>query len=297
MFKVESATVSTTQRIQIRKLLQQVGLAVKQGEELAYVPQCLQKMMELADRAGGEAPKPSRPDTSSLEEIRLTSGNEQLLALYNRREELAQFVDAWSNQAGRIAKRWPAWLTLRRLAGHANGIQDAEVLLIQVKAIEQQRQLLEEPDLIAPLTANLTQLLRDELNRLDKEYQKHHEQGMKRLQGDSNWQQLEPEQRNSLLADHKLTLADQPAIKLASTEEVLKTLDGVAIAGLTDRVAAMPARFDAVARAAAELLEPQAQFIQVPRRTLKTDAEIDAWVDEVKQQLKTALQQGPVVIR
>lgn len=35
MFKVESATVTTAQRIQIRKLLQKVGLTAKQGEELA----------------------------------------------------------------------------------------------------------------------------------------------------------------------------------------------------------------------------------------------------------------------
>jgi hypothetical protein len=59
----------------------------------------------------------------------------------------------------------------------------------------------------------------------------------------------------------------------------------------------MPARFDNVASGAAELCEPQAQFIQVPRRTLKTDEEIDAWVDDVKQQLKAALQNGPIVIR
>ena len=38
-------------------------------------------MMELADQAGGEAPKPVRPDTTSLDEIRLTAGNEQLLSL------------------------------------------------------------------------------------------------------------------------------------------------------------------------------------------------------------------------
>jgi len=62
-------------------------------------------------------------------------------------------------------------------------------------------------------------------------------------------------------------------------------------------LAAMPARFDNVAADAAEMCEPEIQFIQVPRRTLKTDEEIDAWVEDVKQQLKAALQQGPIVIR
>jgi len=35
----------------------------------------------------------------------------------------------------------------------------------------------------------------------------------------------------------------------------------------------------------------------VPRRTLKTENEIDAWVEDLKQQLKDALQQGPIVIQ
>ena len=71
MFKVESTTVTTAQRIQVRKLLQKVGLSAKQGEELAYVPQFLQKLMDLADHAGGEAPKTEKPDTTGLEDCLL----------------------------------------------------------------------------------------------------------------------------------------------------------------------------------------------------------------------------------
>ena len=297
MFKVESATVTTAQRIQIRKLLQKVGLSAKQGEELAYIPQFLQKMVELADQAGGEAPKPARSDTAPLDEIRLTAGNEQLLALYNRREELGGNIDSWTDLAERIAKRWPNWSVLKRLMAHASELQDAEVILAQVKTIEQQRQLLEEPDLVGPLIANLTQLLRDELNKLDGEYASRHAEGLKRLADDSNWQQLEPEQRYQLMSAQFLHESARPKVEVQSTSDVLTTLDNCALSMFADRVAAMPVRFDNVASGAAELCEPQAQFIQVPRRTLKTDEEIDAWVDDVKQQLKAALQNGPIVIR
>lgn len=297
MFKVESATVTTAQRIQIRKLLQKTGLTIKQGEELAFVPAFLQKMLELANQAGGEAPKPDQPDTSVLDDIRLTAGNEQLLSLYNQREDLGNKIDTWTDLAERISKRWPSWDVLKRLTGHAASIQEAEVILAQVKTIEQQRQLLEEPDLITPLISNLTQLLRDELNRLDKTYQTGHDQGMERLQEDSNWQQLEPEQRNQLLSEQKLTLADRPKVEVQNTDDVLSTLDGCALAMFSDRVAAMPSRFDNVAAGAAELCEPKAQFIQVPRRTLKTDEEIDDWLNDVKQQLKAALPNGPIVIK
>jgi len=225
MFKVESATVTTAQRIQIRKLLQKVGLTAKQGEELSSVPQFLVNAQVLANRAGGDAPRPARPDTASLDEIRLTAGNEQLLALYNQRDQLSDSIDAWNDLAERIEKRLPSWNTLTRLMAQVNGLSGAEVLVAQVTHIEQQRQLLEEPDAITPLVASLTQLLRDELNRLHTDYQARHKKGMARLDADTNWQQLEPEQRNSLLTTQKLTLTDAPKVQVANTDEVLSTLE------------------------------------------------------------------------
>lgn len=300
MFKVESTTVTTPQRIQIRMLLQKVRLSAKQGEESTYVPQFLLKMMELADQAGGEAPKPARPDATFLEEIRRTGGNEQLLALYNRRDELGDSIDSWTDRAGRIADRWSHWNVLTRLIAHASKLQDnqdIEVILAQVETIKQQRQLLEEPDLVEPLIASLTQLLRDELNKLNEEYAIRHAENLKRLADDSNWQQLEPEQRNQLLSAQRLTLTDRPKVEVQSTSDVLTTLDNCPLSMFGDRVEAIPARFDNIAKQAAELCEPQAQFVQLPRRTLKNDEEIDSWIIEVRQQLSSALKQGPVVLR
>ena len=301
MLKVESTTVTTAQRIQIRKVqqkvLQKIGITVTQGEELAHVPQFLQKLQELANKAGGDAPKPAAPNTKMLSDIRLSAGNEQLLAIYNSRDELTAAIDSWTELSEHIDKRWPSWSTLKRLAGYTNGIQDAEVILAQVSHIERERQLLEVPDPIAPLIANLTQLLREELNRLDKEYQGCHDKGMARLKADENWQKLEPEQRNTLLTSQKLTLANQPKVALGSTEEIVLTLSQTNLSMFADRVAAMPGRFDNVLIAAAELLEPETQTIHLPRRMLKTESDIDVWTEEIKQQLKLALAKGPIVFR
>jgi hypothetical protein len=297
MFKAEATSITTAQRLQIRKVLQKMALNVKQGEELNSVPPFLQKMQELANRAGGEAPKSERPDTQFLDDIRLTAGNDQLLAIYNRRDELPGFIDSWTTQAEQIEQRWQAWLTLKCLAQHAIGIQDVDVLMVQIKTIEEQRQLLQEPDLIAPLLSNISQLLREALNHQQQQYDLHHEEGMTRLEQDDNWVQLEVEQRCELLTDQKLTISDKPEINLASTDAILTSLDKVSLSMLADRVVALAGRFGNVAADAAELMEPQAQFIQVPRRTLKSEADIDLWLEDVKQQIKQALQQGPVVIR
>ncbi|MQT94912.1 BREX system P-loop protein BrxC [Pseudomonas helleri] len=296
LFKVESATVSAGQRIQIRKVLQKVGLTAKQGEELAHLPQFLVSARALASRAGGDAPRPAPPVTSGLEEIRLTAGNEQLLALYNQRDELSAAIDTWTDLAERIDKRLPGWNILKRLLTQVNGLSGGEVLAAQVAHLEQQRQLLEEPDPVAPMVAGLTQLLRDELNRLHADYQARHQNGMARLDAGANWKQLEPEQRNSLLAAQKLTLSDAPKVLVANTEEVLTTVDRLSLSSFADRVAAIDSRFDAILVAAAELMEPKAQFVKLPTRTIKSAEDIEAWLQDAKQTIAQALVNGPVIL-
>jgi hypothetical protein len=296
MFKVESATVTTQQRVQICKLMIKLGINAKPAEALISMPQFLVSAQELASRAGGDAPRPARPATVTLEEIRLTAGNEQLLALYNQRDELSAAIDTWTDVAERIEKRLPAWITLKRLLAQANGLSGAEVLVAQVTHLEQQRQLLEEPDPVTPLVASLTQLLRDELNRLHADYQARHKSGMARLDADTNWKQLEPEQRNSLLAAQKLTLTDAPKVQVANTDEVLATVDRLSLGSFADRVAAIDSRFDAVLVAAAELMEPKAQFVKLPSRTIKTDEDIEAWLQDAKQTIAQALKKGPVIL-
>jgi hypothetical protein len=297
MFKVESTTVTTLQRVQIRKLMQHVGIHAKQGEELSFAPQFLQKMFELADKAGGDAPKPAPPDIAFLNEIRLTAGNEQLIALYNQRDKLGESFTEWTSLAERIAKRWSNWSIATSLAGHAAGLPGCDVLIAQVKTVETQRQLLEEPEPFVPLIASLTQALREELNRLDGEYASRHDQGMKRLGGDSNWKQLDPEQRYQLLSGQLLHGTARPKVEVQSTSDVLATLATCPLDKFDAFVAAIPGRFDNVAAEAATLCEPEVQFVPVSRRILKTDDEIDAWLAEAKKQLTAALQKGPVMIK
>ncbi|MGB5987887.1 MAG: hypothetical protein WBG37_21460, partial [Desulfobacterales bacterium] len=282
-------------RIQVRKLFQKNGISAKPGEELAHAPRFLEKLLELAQNAGGDAPQPAKPATATLEEIRLTAGNEQLLALYNRREELAEAINQWSDLAKQIQTRWTAWIALKQLAGYGSGIVDAEITA-QVANIEKQRQLLAEPDLILPLVNTLAQTLREELKRLADLYNSRHEEGMARLKGDGNWQQLDPEQRNSLLAEQNLTLAHAPRIEVATTDDVIVTLKQVSISALGDRMAALPSRFDAVLVGAAELMESEAQFVKLPSCTIKTEEDIDGWLKDARTQIQNALQLGPVII-
>ena len=296
-FKVEATTVTTAQRIQIRKVLQKAGVTAKQREELMAVPDFLQKLEALNARAGGDPPRPERPDPSALEDIRLSAGNEQLLAIYNRRDELRQWIDDWRGLAEKIDKRIPGWEQLERLLAHARDLPDAETHRARADKIRDQRLLLNDPDLVKPAVAALAQILRDALNQADSAYRTGHEAGMDRLRDDANWDKLNPEQRNELLAEQKLTEKDRPKIRVDSTDEILRTLTAAPLNALADRIAALPGRFDQVIKAAAEIVEPEIQFVPVSRRTLKTETDVDAWLAEVREKLTEALKTGPVAVK
>ena len=295
-FRVESTTITTAQRIQIRKLLQKMGINAKNGEESGLVPTFIQEMLTLVERAGGDEPKPEKPDTQLLDDIRLATGNEQLMALYSNKDELSKNIEEWKSVSAIISKRLPEWETLNRLAQYADGVKDSEIILSPVESIKEKRQLLDDPDPVDPLITRLSQLLRDELNRLSAEYTSNHSDGMKQLELDENWEQLVQEQKLNLLQAQKLILSDKPKVDVSNTQEIIKTLQTISLSSFADRVAAMPSRFDAIATKAAELLEPEVKTISLSKRTLKSPEDIDAWIKEIEQQLKSALNNGPIRI-
>ena len=260
------------------------------------MPQFLQQLLELADRAGGEVPKPECPDTASVDEIRLTAGNEQLLALYNRRDEFAKALKDWADLARRIEQRWPNWMTLKNLSRQAVGIQDSEVFEAQIETIEKQRMLLEDPDPVSPLIANLTQLLRDELNAIKTQWDIQWKAGESLLTADENWKQLEPEQRHELRVPHGLVEDALPHIDVADTDSILKTLNAISLPALKDRMAAMPGRYQQMLLEAAQLLEPMARRANLPSATLKSEIDVDVWLKDAEARLKEQLKQGPVII-
>jgi hypothetical protein len=296
-FKMESTTITTVQRLKIRKLFQKAGLNVKQNEESAKAGEFLSRMYDLAEDAGGEPPCPAAPDTSFLERARLSTGNEQLLEILSLKEQVARNIDDWTDTARRTAARLPEWKTLKRLAVCSVDLDEAKDILEQVQTMENERLLLAEPDPIAPLITSLTQILRDRLNQLNAAYSDGHAQGLETLHGDDNWNKLDPDQHYQLMSEQQLHEAARPRVSVQSTLDILETLERCSLSSFADRVAALASRFDAVAHKAAELCEPQAQFIQIPRCTLKTERDVDAWAERLVNQLKTALDQGPVIVR
>jgi len=62
-------------------------------------------------------------------------------------------------------------------------------------------------------------------------------------------------------------------------------------------VSALPGRFNAVLEQAAELCEPELKFVDLPKRSLNSEADLKAHLSELEAAIRAALQDGPVRIR
>ena len=217
--------------------------------------------------------------------------------MYERRDELSEQATTWKQTGERIAEHLPRWRSLARLLAHAEGqVDGAGDLETQAGAIRDQRMLLDEPDPVPALCDTTTGLLRDALTRSHEEYKTAHDAGMAMLKADENWPQLTPEQKHEILLAQKLTKV--PAIDTANEAKVLASLDAMTLSTWADRIAALPARFDKVRLAAAELMEPEAVYVKVPPRTLRNPDEVREWVQDLEKTLlgKLETSEGPVVV-
>ena len=107
-FAREGVTVSTIQRIAVRKLGVALGLPLQNGEEAEAVPGILMHILERANEAGGEPPLPQPPDQTLVTNLQGFSGNQQVVEVAGNVEELIKYYQDCSQAAEVIRERMPA---------------------------------------------------------------------------------------------------------------------------------------------------------------------------------------------
>jgi hypothetical protein len=293
-FRTEHVTISAAQKLAIRKLFQAASVGCKPGEEAVAAPAFVTNLLELADAAGGDAPRPEKPDATKVKEIKALTGNEQLVKLYEEREALTQNITAWTKTAKAIQDKLPRWNSLNDLAGHAKNLAEADESRQQMQAIESECQLLADPDPVAPLCDKLTQVLREKLTARHSCYQQLHQEGLITLKKTDAWTKLTHEQRQSILAQNGLVAV--PGIKVGTEAEVIGSLKAMSLEMWQANCDALPQRFQKAQREAAKLIEPKVVYVTLPSATIHNDAELKAWLAKVEQEIQEKLKNGPVGI-
>jgi len=293
-FRTEHVTISAAQKLAVRKLFQAAGVGCKPGEETAVAPEFIAKVIEVAESAGGEAPRPEKPNLTTVKEIKALTGNEQLVKLYEQRDVLTQNLTDWAKTAKAIQDRLPRWSSLNALAGHARKLPEADEARQQMQTIENERQLLADPDPVAPLCDKLTQVLREKLTAHHARYQQLHQEGMAALQQSDAWSKLTEAQRQSILDQNGLT--GVPGIKVGTETEVIVSLEAMSLEMWQAQCDALPQRFQKAQRDAAKLIEPKVVYVTLPSATIHSAEELEQWINSVREQIKEQLKNGPVGI-
>lgn len=294
-FKIESVTISTIQRIQIRKLYQKAGIKADAGNESLKSDDFISYMLELAEDAGGVEPRPEKPDTSLINELKFQSGNEQLLSIYENRNELETLIEEWSKLKVNIESRIINWNKFEHMMSLVSDEDVIGDIKNQARSIKVERQLLHDPDMIVPLLKSLENTLRITINEKYSKYASVYDYLNKRLDNNESWNRLSEEKRTSILKQNGLSKI-QP-IALGSYEELLNAVKQYPIKSWADKEAALEAKFQKATEMAIKELEPKLQMVDIPKRTLKSEEDINSWIEEIRNQLKEKLVDGPIVVR
>jgi hypothetical protein len=294
-FKLEAVTVSVFQRLQIRKLFQKLGIKTEQGNESGKASEFINTIIDLAEKAGGQEPKPIKPDISFINELKSKSGNDQLIAIFENKEQLTEYIDNWNAIKEKIENRIDQWEALENLIDAAGEEIEVNDVREQSNIIKKERLLLHEPDMIIPLTKSLENRLRKILNEIFNKYENTFGDLSKQLDLNSEWYVLDDDKKEEIKKDCGITKIKQ--LNLGSYDELINTLKLYPLKSWNDRQAALKPKFEKALELAIKEKEPKLQIVDISKRTLKSDEDIDLWIEEIREQLKRKLENGPIAIR
>jgi hypothetical protein len=292
-FHLEQTVVTTGQKLVVRKLAQVAGVPCASGEELLAVPTFLGKLHEFARSAAGDPPAPSLEGLALINTLEAVSGNDQIVALATNAQAIEIQVKAWTERAEKLKKRLPGWQTLQALLKEMGGLDDG-TLKSQAQAIHDQRTLLADPDPVVPLIKEANDRLRERIQQLADALSKTQKAAASSLDQDDSWSKLDDTQRSTI--QEEAQLGSLPDLKVGTVDEVLATLHATPLSTLETLKDALPQRYAAARRKAAQMLVPAAAQAHLPHRTLKTEAEVEAWVAEVREELLTQVKKNPVIV-
>ena len=288
-FLPQTVVVGASQRIAVRKLLTDCGIAASSGQELEGVARLLQSLVELSKRAGGPAPLPPNPDTALINRLQQLSGNALVSDAYAERDHLKSLYNEWLQLAQLAEPRTVQWQTIQRLLKHAAGLGLAAKHEEAVAAIEQGRQLLANPDPARPILESITDELRALLQAAHRELTAATEEALAQARRLPSWTVVGESEGRSTAGRHGLNVSALGS--LGSPMELVAALDATPLATWESRRDAIPTRLAAVQADLAQLAEPEVEIkrVTLPRRVLKTSDDIDNYVDEVRQILHSSL--------
>jgi hypothetical protein len=294
VFQVESIVLPAAVKIEVKGLATKLGIPVAGIADADIPGRIVDRLLSLADQAGGDPPLPAVPSHEIARDLQGLTANEQTLRIHERMAELLAHAEHWTALAATKDTRVAAWSELHDLLLHAEGGDDKAEIDAQVDAIRRDRSLLEDPDPVGPLLVRLASTLRARYSLARDRYDRARSDALSTLEADELWTRLSGPQRDAILSSAGLD--GQPAPGLETTAKLIKALEATSPREWEDRVDALPARVAKAREQAAKLLEPAAVRVTPPAATIRTQEDLEAYLDELRKRIEAQLVSGPVVL-
>ena len=295
VFRIESPVLSATQKLAIRKLFQEVGLPnFKPGNESADAIRFVDFAKAAAAAAGGDPPAPVAPAAPEVTALESLSGNDLLMALYERRDPLQAQVQVWQATGKEVARRLPAFRLTEKLVAQAIGITDQSEWSANLSSIRANRTLLDNPDPVSPVLKAAANTLRASLAEVQKSRAAMFAAQLARIGDNTAWLKLSAEKRELLLANAGASRKAAPVVD--SDDQLLTALESCSLSNWQSETDALSAQFDRALATAIIETEPKAQRVKLPTETIHNDIELAAWVARSTATITAALKHGPVIL-
>ena len=293
-FFKEDAPPNLTQRLAVRGLFAAAGITFENNQEHVQIPALLQHLVGLAENAGGQPPLPEPPDVTHIREFQSLSGNQQFHAVADAEADLRTDLETWHARKEAVQSRQKQWLELETLLSHARGLSVYDEVAPQVDAIREGRQLLDNPDPVRPLIETVVAALREAVTAGAEQLRAHHDVVIKELESSDEWKKLDDSAWQEIIASVGLERPGE--VDVTTTDKLIAQLNTMPLSAWKERTEVVRARAVRAREAAAQKLEPQAIRLQLGSATIKTPADVDAYLDLVRKLLLKAIEDGATVI-
>ena len=204
--------------------------------------------------------------------------------MWKQRLRLRDDFTAWKDRKKKIAEGFVRWEHLNRLLDHGGGLPLTVQIRQQADAIRDHRSLINDPDPVRPLVDDLSSKLRERLLSLHDALEVERRARVAELVDMPEWHEISNEAKDSVLLNVELLPLGQPDV--GDDAKLLDALRATPISTLEASLDAIPKRME---RARAEILalrtENKVVQVKLPSRSIKTSADVDAYLAEVRQTL------------
>lgn len=291
---MEDEPPTVAQRLAVKGLLSAAGIPYDAGQEGDKIPALLQRLKDLAARSGGAAPLPEAPSTDHIDAFLTLGGNQRFKAVAKDHDRLSSNLEQWRAADQQRGKREADWRDLQRLLRHADGLPVATSVTPDVNAIIGGRQLLDLPDPIAPVLNELSGALRKEVVQMAEQLAAAQRSAVTELEAWNQWAGLDPTVASTIISGAQLVAVGLPDV--STDAKLLEVLDANSLSAWRDRIGLVSSRREQARQRAAKLLEPESVTVATPSATIKTEKDLDDYVEKVRALVHPSLASNKTVI-